>query len=149
MTEEQAKARVEEIVTRLRAQGHRLTPQRLAVVRALVGSSEHPSAEQVYQRLQPEYPMMSPATVYKTIDTLKALDEVLELEFRDGPNRYDANIPNSHPHLMCTGCGRIDDLEIEDIDRLAQPALAQSGYQVLRHRLDFYGICPSCGATAV
>ena len=54
--------------------------------------------------------MMSRATVYKTLDTLKGAGEVLELEFREGPNRYDANMPSAHPHVVCTGCGRIDDV---------------------------------------
>jgi Fe2+ or Zn2+ uptake regulation protein len=46
--------------------------------------------------------MMSRATVYKTLDTLNAADEVLELEFRERPNRYDANIPSAHtPRSLC------------------------------------------------
>ena len=88
----------------------RLTPQRYAVVRALVQGGEHPSAEQLFHRVSDAYPMMSRATVYKTLDTLKAAGEVLELEFREGPNRYDANMPSAHPHVVCTGCGRIDDV---------------------------------------
>ena len=61
--------------------------------------------------------MMSRATVYKTLDTLNAAGEVLELEFREGTNRYDANMPSAHPHVVCTGCGRIDDVRL---DRLGQ-----------------------------
>jgi Fur family peroxide stress response transcriptional regulator len=80
-------SRVNEIVGRLRERGHRLTPQRYAVVRALVEGGEHPSAEQLFHRVSDAYPMMSRATVYKTLDTLKAAGEVLELEFREGPNR--------------------------------------------------------------
>jgi hypothetical protein len=76
--------RVNEIVGRLRERGHGLTPQRYAVVRALVEGGEHPSAEQLFHRVSDAYPMMSRATVYKTLDTLKAAGEVLELEFRIG-----------------------------------------------------------------
>ena len=91
-----AASRVQQIVGRLRERGHRLTPQRYAVLRALVEGGEHPSAEQLFHRVSDAYPMMSRATVYKTLDTLNAAGEVLELEFREGPNRYDANIPSAH-----------------------------------------------------
>jgi len=95
-------SRVNEIVGRLRERGHRLTRQRYAVVRALVEGGEHPSAEQLFHRVSDAYPMMSRATVYKTLDTLNAADEVLELEFRERPNRYDANIPSAHtPRSLC------------------------------------------------
>jgi Fe2+ or Zn2+ uptake regulation protein len=60
------------------------TPQCYAVVRALVEGGEHRSTEQLFHRVWAAYPMMSRATVYKTLDTLKATGEVLELEFREG-----------------------------------------------------------------
>jgi len=137
-------SRVQEIVGRLRERGHRLTPQRYAVLRALVEGGEHPSAEQLFQRVSEDYPMMSPATVYKTLDTLKAAGEVLELEFRDGPNRYDANLPTAHPHVVCTRCGRIDDVMDERLDPCVAEVAVQTDYQVRGYRLDFYGLCPSC-----
>jgi Fe2+ or Zn2+ uptake regulation protein len=73
-------SRVNEIVGRLRERGHGLTPQRYVVVRALVEGGEHPCAEQLFHRVSDAYPMMSRATVYKTLDTLNAAGEVLELE---------------------------------------------------------------------
>lgn len=137
-------SRVNEIVGRLRERGHRLTPQRYAVVRALVEGGEHPSAEQLFHRVSDAYPMMSRATVYKTLDTLKAAGEVLELEFREGPNRYDANMPSAHPHVVCTGCGRIDDVRLDRLGPSVQEVADQMGYQISGYRLDFYGLCPTC-----
>jgi Fur family transcriptional regulator, peroxide stress response regulator len=139
--------RVNEILRRLRERGHRLTPQRYAVVRALVEGGEHPSAEQLFQRVSDAYPMMSPATVYKTLDTLKAAGEVLELEFREGPNRYDANIPTAHPHVVCTRCGRINDVMLDQIGPSIENAAKQSNYQISGYRLDFYGLCPNCAGS--
>jgi Fur family transcriptional regulator, peroxide stress response regulator len=135
---------VTEIVGRLRERGHRLTPQRYAVVRALVEGGEHPSAEQLFARVVDHYPMMSRATVYKTLDTLKAAGEVLELEFREGPNRYDANIPGAHPHVVCTRCGRIDDVLLDRRGPSIKDAAQQTDYQINGYRLDFYGLCPDC-----
>jgi Fur family peroxide stress response transcriptional regulator len=140
--------RVDELVRKLRASGQRLTPQRLAVLRALAANEAHPSADQVYREVLPLYPMMSLATVYKTIDVLKDMGEILELEFRDGANRYDANIPAPHPHLVCTGCGSIEDLDVGAVAALTAEARALSGYSGIRARLDFYGLCPSCSRLA-
>ena len=139
-----AASRVDEIVSRLRAQGHRMTSQRYAVLRALVEGGEHPSAEQLFQKVSEAYPTMSPATVYKTLDALKAAGEVLELEFREGPNRYDANIPSAHPHVVCTRCGRIDDVMLDEVAPSFRKAAEQTDYQISGYRLDFYGLCPSC-----
>jgi Fur family peroxide stress response transcriptional regulator len=139
-----AEGRVDELVRKLRASGQRLTPQRLAVLRALVANEDHPSAEQVYREVLPLYPMMSLATVYKTIDVLKDMGEILELEFREGANRYDANIPEPHPHLVCTECGSIQDLDVGDVAALTAQAGVLTGYSGIRTRLDFYGLCPAC-----
>jgi Fur family peroxide stress response transcriptional regulator len=143
-----AALRVKEILSRLRARGHRLTPQRSAVVRALVEGGEHPSAEQLFRRVADAYPMMSRATVYKTLDALKSAGEVLELEFSDAPNRYDANIPSAHPHVVCTGCGRIDDVRADQLGPSVEEVAERMGYRISGYRLDFFGLCPTCAGPA-
>jgi Fur family peroxide stress response transcriptional regulator len=136
--------RVRELVTALRAKGYRLTPQRLAVLRALVQSPDHPSVEQVYEEVRRQHPMISRATVYKTVETLKGMGQVLELEFSGAGNRYDGRRVEPHPHLVCRGCGRIQDLELPGLMREATEVAQKRGYELLGHRLDFYGLCPEC-----
>jgi Fur family peroxide stress response transcriptional regulator len=139
-----SKDRVGRLVTALRANGHRLTPQRLAVLRVLVDSPDHPSVEQIYEEVRRQYPMISRATVYKTVETLKAMGQVLELEFSGAGNRYDGRRVEPHPHLFCRGCGRTQDLELPALMREATEVAENTGYQLLGHRLDFYGFCPEC-----
>ena len=138
--------RVAELIDKLRASGYRITPQRVAILRALVKSKAHPSADEVYHDLLPAYPMLSPATVYKTINALKQLGEVLELQFRDGSNRYDVNTPAPHPHLICRRCGKLVDLDDrgDDLNRFSAEISTRTGYADVRYRLDFSGICPTC-----
>jgi Fur family peroxide stress response transcriptional regulator len=140
--------RLKHLVNRLRAHGYRMTPQRMAVLQGLVRTDAHPSVEEIYRELQPTYPMMSIATVYKTVATLKELGEVLELEFSDGHNRYDAHMPQPHPHLICRRCTRIEDHPIDELDRLMTRVATRSGYHLLSMRLDFYGICGECTESA-
>jgi Fur family peroxide stress response transcriptional regulator len=82
-------ARFEELIAKLREHEHRLTPQRVALLRVLSSSEGHPSASQLYDQLKVQFPTTSPATVYKTLHLLKEMGEVLELGFGDDDNRYD------------------------------------------------------------
>ena len=138
--------RVQELVAGLRANGHRLTPQRLAVLRVLAESPDHPSVEQIYDKVRRQHPMISLATVYKTVETLKGMGQVLELEFSGASNRYDGRWIEPHVHLVCRGCGRIQDLEFPALTQEAGEAAERAGDQLLGHRLDFYGLCPNCRA---
>ena len=136
------RARLNQVTARLKATGYRLTPQRLAVLRALIGSDQHPSVEQIYRRVRQDFPTTSLATVYNTLECLKGLREVIELPLGGG-SRYDGRKPEPHAHLICTACSRIEDLDI-DLTGTAQAVAQERRYTDVRHRLEFYGICPAC-----
>jgi len=136
--------RVTQMLSRLKSHGFRITPQRLAVLRILAASKGHPSVEQIYQEVQVEFPTTSLATVYKTISLLKELNEVLELGFPDGSNRYDGNKPFPHPHVICTRCRKITDPDLVDFNELSEEMSQKTGYRIFSHRLDFFGLCPDC-----
>lgn len=140
--------RVEEMKTCLQAAGHRLTPQRLAVMRALVADGSHPSAERLHLAVQAERPGTGLATVYNTLDLLQALGEVLVLDFGEGFKRYDGRCGRPHAHLVCAGCGRVEDVEETDLSILPVQVAHLTGYRLLDYRLDLRGLCPSCQAGA-
>jgi len=131
-------------MSKLREREYRLTPQRVALLRLLAASDGHPSAAQLYDRLKDQFPTTSPGTVYKTLNLLKDLDEVLELGFSNDNNRYDGNKPYPHPHLICIRCQKIVDAEVSLAQNLVRKVTRQSSYQIVGHRLDFYGLCPDC-----
>lgn len=137
-------ARFEHLVSLLRKKEHRLTPQRMALLRLVASSIDHPSASRLYDQIHAQFPTTSPATIYKTLHLLSDLDEVLELGFADDDKRYDGNKPYAHPHLICVRCRKIIDPEVSIAPDLLQQVAQQSGYHILSHRLDFYGVCPEC-----
>jgi Fur family peroxide stress response transcriptional regulator len=138
--------RLEESIRKLRECGCRLTPQRRAVLKILIEDRDHPSVEQIYDQVKQGFPMTSLATVYKTVALLKEMGEVREIEFGQGRNRYDGYDPSLHPHLICVECKRIVDLDLPALSELVETVAQQKGYQILRHRFDFFGICPQCQA---
>jgi len=136
--------RVSRILAKVREHDFRLTPQRLAIIRILAESKDHPSADEIYQEVRALFPTTSVATVYKTIALLKELNEVLELGFPDGSNRYDGNRPYPHPHAICTKCRKIMDPKISNVEELSEEMKKKTGYSFSFHRLDFFGLCPEC-----
>jgi Fur family peroxide stress response transcriptional regulator len=140
--------RLAELIGKLKQRGYRLTPQRMAVLKILAHSDGHPSVDKIYEQVRDSFPMTSLGTVYKTITLLKDMGEVLELGFSDDSNRYDGNKPYPHPHLICIKCKNIIDPDINTLESLPSVVAQKYGYQILGHRLDFYGICPECQAKA-
>lgn len=136
--------RLDDIIAKLRQRKFRITPQRIAILKIFLGSDEHPSVERVFEQVQVDFPTTSLATVYKTVSLLKELGEILEISFADGRNRYDGHKPYPHPHLICLKCKTIMDPEISDLNILTTEVEKTSGYQVLSHQLEFFGICPAC-----
>ena len=136
--------RLAAFLERMKRKGRRLTPQRLAIVQALLAHGGHPTVEQIRQQILPAYPTTSLATVYKTISLLKEEGEILELEFGERGNRYDGIRPKPHPHMVCTRCGTILDLELAGLDADVARLARETGFEVESHRFDIFGICPAC-----
>ncbi|MFC1856603.1 Fur family transcriptional regulator [Thermodesulfobacteriota bacterium] len=136
--------RFDSILKKLRENNHKLTPQRLAIVKILAHSDGHPNVEKIYERLQDDFPTMSLATVYRNVMLLKSLGEVLELGFPDGSNRYDGNQPYPHPHVICVKCKKIIDPDLITLKDMTAEVTDETGFKILTHRLDFFGVCPDC-----
>jgi len=138
------KKRFEIIIQKLRDNGHRITPQRLAIVKILAMSEGHPSVEDIHYQIKKDFPTMSLATVYKNIILMKSLGEVLELGFPDGSNRYDGNRPYPHPHLICIKCKKIRDPDLDSLSEMTKEVELETDFKILNHRLDFFGLCSDC-----
>ena len=136
--------RLTEMCRKLHDSGHRMTPQRLCILQALIESNSHPSAEEIYAQVHLASPMTSLATVYKTLETLRDMGEAMEMEVGDGRRHYDGVRPCFHPHVVCTRCGRIEDVKIEGLSGLPVRAAQESGYEIQAQRVEFYGLCQAC-----
>ena len=138
------KIRLESMLKKLREHQFRITPQRITILKVLASSSEHPAVERIYEEVKLVFPTTSLATVYKTVTLLKELNEVLELGFPEGSNRYDGNKPYPHPHVICIKCKKIVDPDLSGLADMTSELKKETGFKIINHRLDFFGICPSC-----
>ena len=130
----------------LRSKGYKATPQRIAICRIALNSRAHPSAQQVYDEVKKIYPTVSLATVYKTLEVLRDLDLVQEINFPKGQARFDSYM-NPHINLVCLKCGNITDLDDMTIKEITRKVTASTKFQPTGQRMDMYGICQKCSTT--
>ena len=121
----------------------RLTPQRRAVLDVLRASHDHPTAQEVFERVRRTSPGIGAATVYRALNMLVESGQALELALGDAAARYDANTAR-HDHVVCTRCGAAADVVPGLPPRLAREVAAVSGFTVTGHDLKFTGLCPQC-----
>ncbi len=132
------------MINKLKRLSMRATPQRMAILKMLEGNTSHPSAEDIYRKLKPEYPSLSPATVYNTLEALAKAGEIQEIGIDPERRRFDPN-PLPHCHFLCNVCRRVYDFDI-NLEAIPIPKSA-GGFRVNNFSLYLYGICPNCSST--
>ena len=132
-----------EVTDILRRNKKKVTPQRLAVYAALADTTEHPTAETLYKELRADYPTMSLATVYKSLDAFCEIGIVRELNVGEEAFRYDADI-SPHPHIRCMSCDRVADVPITALTALDKNVASVTGYRIVSQQMYFFGYCPEC-----
>jgi len=137
----------QQLVERMREWAVRVTPQRLAIAEVVLNSSDHPTVQQIYERVKGHFPSMTLATIYSTLGVLQKSGLIQELPFQK-MSRYE---PNMEPHvnLVCIGCENVIDAEtssdVQDVVVGLRTQIADnSDFEVAWQRVDFYGLCPRC-----
>ena len=136
----------QEIADRLREWGVRVTPQRLAIAEAVLNSEDHPSVQQIFERVRDHFPSMTLATIYSTLDVLERSGLIQELPFPQF-SRYESNM-DPHVNLVCIQCGNVIDSAVgqDAVVRLRDQISGQANFQVAWQRVDFHGWCRRCAA---
>jgi Fur family peroxide stress response transcriptional regulator len=133
---------LENLVSSLREDGFRITPQRVAILDYLLKTGDHPSPEHIHKIIQKKYSMVSLSTIYKTLDLLKEKKLVNEIEV-DGETRFDAHT-DAHINLVCMNCGKIDDVDEDSLNEIKNRAARKSKYLILKGSFELFGYCTNC-----
>lgn len=121
----------------------RITKQRQIILDELCSVTSHPTADDLYQMVRKKLPRISLGTVYRNLETLAALGLIQKLEVGGTQKRFDGR-PNTHYHVRCSRCGRVDDLDIPPDLNIEKEASKHTLFTIVRHRLEFTGLCPDC-----
>lgn len=103
----------------------------------------HLSAEQIYREVKETVPGIGFSTVYRTMKLLVEAGLVSERHFRGAEALYE-NVSSHHDHCICTACGKILEFEDETIEELQRRVAERSGFLLLSHRMELYGLCSNC-----
>jgi Fur family transcriptional regulator, peroxide stress response regulator len=135
--------RMADFVTRCREKGLAVTPQRVAILNALLESGDHPSAEEIYTKVRAAQPMISLATVHRTLETLCEAGEAGKVTLLHDAARYDGNT-DSHHHVVCIRCYRVSDLEAPQFDRMFKDGATLGEYELLGCAVEIRALCKRC-----
>lgn len=121
----------------------RLTAQRRAVLEVVQHADDHPTANEIFQRVQELHPGLAYGTVYTALRALVTEGLIRELKFGDGASRFDGRLEEHH-HALCLGCGTLAEVTITlPADQLSQ-ASSQTGFDLRHHHIQFTGYCSAC-----
>jgi len=122
----------------------RLTRQRMVVLEELRKVFSHPTAAELHLMAQGRLPNIALATVYRVLDFLIEKELIIKLNSKslEGEARFDANV-DRHLHLVCSDCGKIQDLDVVDFD-LNFDEIDSSGFVPHLDYLEIPGLCKEC-----
>lgn len=144
MGERSSDATVEELLAALRRQGHRITPQRRAIVDELVRDGGHITAEELWRRGRDLAPGVNVSTVYRTLQALEALGALTHAEDPDGSARYHLVAHAHHLHLHCRQCGAETEVDAGLAEPLVRSLAERYGFSVDTAHLALRGLCRVC-----
>ncbi|MCD6282113.1 transcriptional repressor [bacterium] len=120
-----------------------MTRQRRVILEELKKAGSHPTADEVYRRVQKRIPNISMGTVYRNLEALSEHGIICRLQMSEGPMRFDASM-EKHYHVRCSKCGRVGDVPASLVNNFESKVRAECEWQITGHRLEFIGICPRC-----
>lgn len=129
----------------LKEKNLKITGQRKLILDAFLNNERHISAEELYDQIKRENPRIGLATIYRTLKLFAECGLASELHFSDGVTRYEHRFGHEHhDHLICLNCGKYIEVVDPAIEELQARLAQKNEFQVLRHRMELYGICCDC-----
>ena len=135
--------RLGEFVSRCRERGIAVTPQRLAVIRALLTSENHPSPYEICAAVRRKHPHVSLATVHRILEQFFEVGEARKVTLLHDVARYDGNV-EPHYHVLCVRCRRVHDIEIPEVDKLLEGTRSLGQFALLRCSVEIHALCRRC-----
>lgn len=136
--------RTTEIIRRLRRSGYKVTPQRISIIKTMLGSKKILTPTALFQKVHRADPTVGEVTVYRTLNILSELELVCMVSTPENASGYIVRPSGHHDHLICSGCGKVVDFRNCNLSALERRLTSETGFVIKKHRLDLYGLCSHC-----
>lgn len=136
----------EEIQSRLKERGLKVTPQRMAILEGIYALNNHPTADNIIEYIRKTHPNIASGTVYKVLDVLVDNTLIKKVKTEKDIMRYDG-ILEQHHHLYCSECDLIEDYVDPELDQLLMNYLSKKnfpGFQIDSIALQIKGRFDKC-----
>ena len=133
---------------RCRQNGLKVTPQRVAVYKALIATDTHPTAEEVHRMVRRDISSISLDTVNRTLLTLAEIGAAFQVEGTGQRRRFDGGMED-HQHFRCIKCGKIVDFHYEPFDNIEIPAHLKGQFKIMRKTVYLEGTCETCSISSL
>eukprot|EP01133_Synstelium_polycarpum_P019127 gene19126-22906_t len=139
-----------DILRELRESGLKVTIPRLRILQLFQeGGIKHLSADDVYKLLLAEKIDVGLATIYRVLMQFAEAGILFRRHFESGHAVFELNEGQHHDHLVCTGCGKVDEFVDEGIELRQNEIAAERGFVLHEHALSLYGTCAQCTAKKI
>lgn len=142
------KSDIKKYTTILKENNYKLTDQRKSILTTILEhSEEHLNCDEIFDLVSEKNPEIGIATVYRTIQLFEDLNIVMKMNFNDGFSRYEIRESKNnhhHHHLICISCGKVQEVELDLLDKLEKTIEDQENFDIVDHSVKFYGYCGTC-----
>ncbi|MEN8614721.1 Fur family transcriptional regulator [Dehalogenimonas sp. THU2] len=134
----------QKILNELKSAGFKLTPQRRAIVEAMVNDNTPATPQALHTALLEKHPEIGLVTVYRTLDLLEKLGLLCRFQPEGAAASFKAGPAEHHHHLVCRGCGDVVNFTGHCPVELESALERETGFRITDHKLEFQGICRGC-----
>ena len=137
---------IEELKTIVKQKGLKYTEQREIVLKVLMDSEGHLSAEDVYNQIKLTYKEsnIGIATVYRALSFLEEVSLITSIAFGSEGKKYESNAKAHHDHLICTDCAKIIEFVDDEIEKRQDSIALVNNFKITSHSMQLYGLCEDC-----
>lgn len=135
------------IVTVLDRAGYRLTEPRRSLAGLIANRDGHFTATELLSEARAKRLGVGRATIFRTLEVLEGLGAVERLDLPSGEHTYVVCEPAHHHHVVCSRCGRTDEIDDAGLRTVVREVARRTGYRIDEHRLELFGLCPACLAS--
>ena len=133
-----------DVEDRLRRAGLRVTAPRVAVLRVLDASTDHPRVDQVIERVRSSGVSISTQAAYDVCEALQQAGLVRRIEPAGSPARFEPRVGDNHHHLVCRSCGVAVDVDCAVGYTACLEPSDRRGFEIDEAEVTYWGLCPQC-----